>query len=574
MNDKFNLDEELGLDDDIELSDLDDETTDDFAGLDDIDSLQDDQLDSEKPVEKADDNNIELDDDILSDNDTDSNTDEDHDSDQEHDSESESEAETDDNYSLLNQDIDSDIDDGQVEADSDGTVIDGDDLMTEDEDSDDDNARVISQRNSSNNFLGDTPTSISVASSETNQDTFRMIYADIGNIAVTKRIRTSQNVDDLQKQISETGLLEPITVGLTRTKGVYVLLDGYRRLIACAKLGKTKIPCVINRNINTADIPIITALYNKNKVYTIKEIIEYISYLEKDMGIMNPQLIEYMLPLNPGDYNKLKDVLADNDDDILDKLYSGIFTIDQAFKKVEKNRKAMTQDEKDMKKLQQATENGQDMDKVKDQGEELQQAEDEGSNMTEEQLNQLGANAQNLDDNLDDQSVEEMDKAANEIDSSFKPHQQKVGEREYIDPNLKKQVMARDGYKCWCCKTGGEAFVDVLDFHHIIPVFLGGKDTKENAVMLCLTCHRMVHLYQTRDLYLPDPKSEDEVNAMTDGERAMYEAERNRYKRIIKLGTFIREGMHQKGMNLQQYKKEHPIGNIGRNKPGQGQEKA
>ena len=84
----------------------------------------------------------------------------------------------------------------------------------------------------------------------------------------------------------------------------------------------------------------------------------------------------------------------------------------------------------------------------------------------------------------------------------------------------------------------------------------------------------MVHLYQTRDLYLPDPKSEDEVNAMTDGERAMYEAERNRYKRIIKLGTFIREGMHQKGMNLQQYKKEHPIGNIGRNKPGQGQEKA
>lgn len=561
MDDKFNLDE------DIELSDLDDEGPDDFAGLDDLDTDES----QAKIRDIDDDDNIDLDDSILSD---DAEQSED-DSDQ---SEDDSDQSDDDNYSMLNEEMDdesdtSDSESDHVEADDDGTVIDGDDLLSEDTD-DDENARIISQRNSSNNFLGDTPTQISVASSDTNQDTFRMVYADIGKIAVTKRIRTSQNVDDLQKQISETGLLEPITVGLTRTEGVYVLLDGFRRLIACAKLGKTKIPCVINRNINTADIPIVTALYNKNKVYTIKEIIEYISYLEKDMGIMNPQLIEYMLPLNPGDYNKLKDVLADNDDDILDKLYSGVFTIDQAFKKVEKNRKSMTQDEKDMKKLQQATENGQDMEKVKDQGEELSQAEDEGSNMTEEQLNQLGANAQSLDDNLDDQSVEEMDKAANEIDNSFKPHQQKVGEREYIDPNLKKQVMARDGYKCWCCKTGGEAFVDVLDFHHIIPVFLGGKDTKENAVMLCLTCHRMVHLYQTRDLYLPDPKSEDEVNAMTDGERAMYEAERNRYKRIIKLGTFIREGMHQKGMNLQQYKKEHPIGNIGRNKPGQGQEKA
>ena len=562
MDDKFNLDE------DIELSDLDDEEPDDFAGLDDLDTDES----QAKIRDIDDDDNIDLDDSILSDDAEQS------DADSSEQSEDDSEQSEDDNYSLLNEEMDdesdtSDSESDHVEADDDGTVIDGDDLLSEDTD-DDENARIISQRNSSNNFLGDTPTQISVASSDTNQDTFRMVYADIGKIAVTKRIRTSQNVDDLQKQISETGLLEPITVGLTRTEGVYVLLDGFRRLIACAKLGKTKIPCVINRNINTADIPIVTALYNKNKVYTIKEIIEYISYLEKDMGIMNPQLIEYMLPLNPGDYNKLKDVLADNDDDILDKLYSGIFTIDQAFKKVEKNRKSMTQDEKDMKKLQQATENGQDMEKVKDQGEELSQAEDEGSNMTEEQLNQLGANAQSLDDNLDDQSVEEMDKAANEIDNSFKPHQQKVGEREYIDPNLKKQVMARDGYKCWCCKTGGEAFVDVLDFHHIIPVFLGGKDTKENAVMLCLTCHRMVHLYQTRDLYLPDPKSEDEVNAMTDGERAMYEAERNRYKRIIKLGTFIREGMHQKGMNLQQYKKEHPIGNIGRNKPGQGQEKA
>lgn len=452
-------------------------------------------------------------------------------------------------------------------ADEDGTVIDGSSLL----DDDDDSGRIITSANDGNNFIGDTNTAVVVASGEEDQDTFKIIYVDITNVAVTHRIRSNPNVDELAKQIRETGLLEPITVALTQTKGVYVLLDGFRRLLACAKLKKPKIPCVVNRNINVPDIPIIEALYNKNRTYTIKEMIGYIDYLEKEKGVMNAQLIEYLLPLNPGDYNKLKDILADNDDDILDKLYNGTFQIEQAFKKVEKKRKAMNADEKEAKKAEQANENGADLDKINDQGEEIN--ESETGQLTDDQVAALNASAASLEEGLDDQTVEEMDAEANNIDDSFKPHQQKTGEREYIDPNLKKSVLVRDGYKCWCCKTGGEAFVDVLDFHHIVPVFLGGKDSKDNAVMLCLTCHRMVHLYQTRDLYLPQAKTDEEINAMTDGEKAVYTAERDRYKRIIKLGTVIREGMHQKGINLQQYKKDHPIGNIGRNKPGQSQEK-
>ena len=306
-------------------------------------------------------------------------------------------------------------------------------------------------------------------------------------------------------------------------------------------------------------------------MYTIKEMVDYIDYLEKEKGVMNPQLIEYLLPLNPGDYNKLKDIIADNDDDIIDKLFKGTYTIEQAFKKVEKKRKEMNEDQKEAKKAEQAAENGTDLEKINDQGEDI--VDDEAGSLTDEQLSALNASASSLEEGLDDQTVEEMDEEANNIDDSFKPHQQKVGEREYIDPNLKKSVLVRDNYKCWCCKTGGEAFVDVLDFHHIVPVFLGGKDSKDNAVMLCLTCHRMVHLYQTRDLYLPEAKKQDEIDQMTEAEKAVYEAERNRYKRIIKLGTVIREGMHQKGINLKQYKKDHPIGNIGRNKPGKGQEK-
>ena len=57
MDDKFNLDE------DIELSDLDDEEPDDFAGLDDLDTDES----QAKIRDIDDDDNIDLDDSILSD---------------------------------------------------------------------------------------------------------------------------------------------------------------------------------------------------------------------------------------------------------------------------------------------------------------------------------------------------------------------------------------------------------------------------------------------------------------------------------------------------------------------------
>lgn len=566
--------------DDFELEDIDsvfpDEDVEDANGTDETeDAVSDESLDdslndsddlgieSDEPNESVEDSD-ELDD-SLSDQD---DFDEDDIGDVEVEDDDAVDVETVDDDAV---DVDVSEDDDASYADNDGTIIDAQQLLDEDDDGRGETDRYISQINDGNDFLGDTSTQVVVTSGKENNDTFKVIYVDIPNIAVTKRIRSDTNVDDLQKSIRETGLLEPLTVAMTQTDGVYVLIDGYRRLIACAKLHKNKVPCIVNKNLNVPDIPIIEALYNKSRVYTIPEMVEYINYLEKDKGIMNPQLIEYLLPLNPGDYNKLKDILADNDEDIVDKLYSGVYNIETAFKKLEQKRKKMSASEKESKKAEQASENGADIEKLNNQGETT--GMDEEGLLTDEQVENLHASASSLDDGLDNQTVEEMDAEANNIDDSFKPHQQKVGEREYIDPNLKKSVLVRDNYRCWCCKTGGEAFVDVLDFHHIVPVQLGGKDTKENAVMLCLTCHRMVHLYQTRDLYLPSAKSEDEINAMTEDERAIYNAERDRYKRIIKLGTIIREGMHQKGMNREQYKKANPIGNIGRNKPGQSQER-
>ncbi len=50
---------------------------------------------------------------------------------------------------------------------------------------------------------------------------------------------------------------------------------------------------------------------------------------------------------------------------------------------------------------------------------------------------------------------------------------------------------------------------------------------------------------------------------------AIYKAEQNKYKRIVKLGNIIRKGLQRKGMKLEDAKKDHPIDKIGRQKPGQ-----
>ena len=156
----------------------------------------------------------------------------------------------------------------------------------------------------------------------------------------------------------------------------------------------------------------------------------------------------------------------------------------------------------------------------------------------------------------------------------FESHKQKVGEREYIDPVIRKTVLARDNYTCACCKRGGESFVQALDYHHILPVMLGGADTPENGITLCLTCHRLVHLYAVGDLYLPPEKTEEELEDMTQEERILYLDEQMRFKRIVKLGTVIRKAVVKRGLKREEYKKMNPVGNIGRNKPGRIQERA
>ena len=413
--------------------------------------------------------------------------------------------------------------------------------------------RAMSSDNA-NGFISDTG-DIVVMSQDDGLDAFELKYIDINKIAVVKRIRQSQNVDSLTRSIKSTGLLTPVVVATTQTDGIYVLLDGLRRILACARAGKRMIPCNINKKVSTPEIPILEAMYNHNKKYSIKEQIDYIDYLEKERGIMSASMIEYLLQMNSGDYTKLKDILTDNDDDIVTKMLDGIYTIEMAFKKLEQRRKKESSEEKENRKsaLVYGDEAESGIYQVAGAGEEGY----EGEELTEEEIAALAINASELD-SVDDESIEDLMEEGNDIEG-FKPHKQDPKYRERLDPALRKSVLVKFDNECQICKAiKGQEYVECIDIHHIQEVYLGGNDDIENLIPACTCCHKLIHLYGRGELYIR-PLEE------------MSEEEQAKFKRVIKLGNIIRKGLALKGMKRDQLKKLDNCETIGRTKPGNGQ---
>ncbi len=431
-------------------------------------------------------------------------------------------------------------------ADDYGVSVEASDIGLSDEEDDMGDFEVVTSDTDFINQNGD----IVVMDTNASGDNFSFKYIDIENIAIVKRIRKGTNVEDLIKTIKSTGLLMPVVVAPTATEDIYVLLSGYRRVLACAKVGIRRIPCIINTKVNTPEIPILEAMYNQSRSYTIKEMIDYIEYLEKEKGIMSASMIEFLLQMENGDYTKLKDILNDNDDDIVSKLLGGQMTIAQAFKKLEQRRKNESKEEKELKKVEKVYQDSEESgaEQIEGSGE-----TSEGRALSEEEIESLAVMANNIED--DDRSLEEMLEDGKNM-PGFEPKVQKVGERELVDPAMRKAVMERDHNTCRCCNEGGPEYVDVNDFHHVVPVFLGGPDTVENAICICVKCHKLVHLYARGQLHL--------VNI-----DKMAEAEKQKFKRVIKYAEIIMRGMAAKGMKLEEYKKQDGINEIGRQMPGQ-----
>lgn len=61
------------------------------------------------------------------------------------------------------------------------------------------------------------------------------------------------------------------------------------------------------------------------------------------------------------------------------------------------------------------------------------------------------------------------------------------GNRKKLTNAVKMQVLERHGGRCVNCGSTEE-----LEFHHVVPLEIGGNDTEENIVPLCYYCHKAV----------------------------------------------------------------------------------
>jgi hypothetical protein len=84
---------------------------------------------------------------------------------------------------------------------------------------------------------------------------------------------------------------------------------------------------------------------------------------------------------------------------------------------------------------------------------------------------------------------------------------------DILTPEMKKQVLVRDGYICLCCgKKKGEGVS--LNVDHIIPVAMGGSNALSNLQTLCRICNADKGVneidYRVHNTPLGKPKEYDE----------------------------------------------------------------
>lgn len=377
----------------------------------------------------------------------------------------------------------------------------------------------------------------------------------IESIIVPPRVR-KKGYGGLKSAVSHFGVLVPPIVMKTMSNK-HILINGGRTLFAAGKSGYANVTCVVYDYKDKKEakklIFILELLTNMHESYSVEEVWDASKRLQSQMSGVNYDVIEYFLHLRPGEYTKLAEVITCTEIEMLEtveQLKAGSLTIEQAYKKLEAYRKKLTKN--DLLENMDNMDFGLSDDAYSDAVQALQNASDNYRKNTlddETQSNLLNAFKQDTN-NIETMNLDSL----NRTEDIKKTVAQDTKSRHPIDPTIRRSRLIKDDNTCQCCGVGGEQHMYILDFHHVVPVMLGGKDHVDNGITLCLNCHQLVHLYASGDL--PTLSSD------------LTEAEQVKFKKIFILGNVIIDGLKQRGMNGKDYKKVENPHLVGRKYPG------
>lgn len=377
------------------------------------------------------------------------------------------------------------------------------------------------------------------------------IEVDINKIAYSTPMKDGrkETITGLTKSIRESGVLTPIDIILLPAPDEemremmeeegevvpeYLLVSGLRRIFASLKNGIKTIPANIwdfkDKEQGQKACLELGLWLNRQQKHSWGEVWSLYQVLEEKSQI-RPAMAEFLFQLEGGDAMKLKDVMLCEYPEIREELLAGTKTLEQSYKQLMKERKE--EDELEMSDSKGLSDASDDTASIVDDNGEVDPLD---NSQVMELMEML--------DKKDEHGVSDDD--FNELNSEEDVMIQDVKNRTFVDPLVKKSTLYRDNFKCICCGTGGVAFLDVIVFHHIIPVHAGGADTVENGATLCDTCHLTLHVAERNGGRLPMSKEQfDEYS----------DEQQNRIKNILRLAKVAYKADKLKGYSREEINK-------------------
>lgn len=363
---------------------------------------------------------------------------------------------------------------------------------------------------------------------------------EIGLSEPTKRGRQKTMIG-LTQSVKDMGILTPIHVMKVAEEDAtedykYVLIDGLRRMFGAIKNGMTEICATVwdfeDKEKGMELLLPLSLMLNRQQKRQWSEVWDLYRILELQSAI-TPGTLEFLLQLEAGDAMRLKDVMLCDYSEVKEALLSGEKNLDACYKMLQKMRKDEDQLGKD-----DATGFGDTVEGAEEVAGDVTEGSEQ---LTDQDVLELLEMADNLDDDSEVSSDDFSDMST--PDSDF-VDQQKVGERHPLDPALRQAVLARDDFTCRCC---GMKMIGVrlglIAVHHILPVHVGGKDSMNNLITLCLSCHNTLHCLERNGGTIM--MSEQNYNEL-------FPSEKSSLKRALKLARIAIEADKRRGMSKEQ----------------------